>query len=360
MPQWSKFQALGYNLTERDMERLIPQIMSQYDEARKIINRRLRDMYAKHLSAKTPAEYYNTMLQYNRLEKLLTQVTRDYAVYSSPAGKLVGQSGELALSNNYYRMQYATNWLSPSVVFGPLPNELLQISVYGSQDAYRKYTKSIMEKIYGSGGLYMPQSGTLTSLLTTNRTKEVEAITRAITNGLLQGNSYNKVSKEISQIIGEYVRDKAGNINATGAKANAIRIARTEGTRIMGDAALMNTEYARSEGLEVRRVWNATLDMRTRQVHATLDNKEEDNDGGWDTSAGRTTGPGRFGSVGQNVNCRCTTFESINGSRPDLRRGRNPVTGKNEVFDYKSFDEWAEENNVKRKKNGQLYVPNSA
>jgi hypothetical protein len=41
---------------------------------------------------------------------------------------------------------------------------------------------------------------------------------------------------------------------------------------------------------------------------------------------------------------------------PKARRGRDPVTGQNQVFDYKTFEQWAREKGLKRNKYGKLYA----
>jgi hypothetical protein len=351
---WKNFQDQGFRLTEQDIENLTPFIFNIYQNSIKDIKKDLQSVYSKILSGVKPEEYYNTMLKYDRLTKLLDSVTKQYNDYSKQAGKLIGQSGEISAANNFYRMQYTHNWLVSGIDFALIPDDIVQMSVYGSIEAYKKYQDSILEKIYGSANIYMPKYGTLSNLLATSRSKEIAAITQKITQGLLTGKNYRSVAADVSNIIGVFIRDKNGNINATGAMANALRIQRTETTRIMSDAALANTNYARSKGIEVVRIWNATLDNRTRPAHSKLDDKPENKAGVWESQAGTVSGPGNFNSVGQNVNCRCTTFESVNGSKPTLRRGRNPLTGKNEVFDYKSFDDWAKENGLKENKFGKL------
>lgn len=347
---WKSFQDSGFRLTEQEIEKLTPYILKQYELAIKDINSQLQKIYANFLTGIKPADYYNEMIKYDRLNKLLTQITREYNQYSIKAGRTVMQAVELGMTNQFYRSLYSFTWLS-NVSFGTIPSDLIQIAVYGSLEAYKTYQGSVLEKIFGSAGQYMPRSGTLSSFLTNNRKKEIEGIQRVITQGLLNGQGYMATSNSIKDVIGRFLKDKSGNINTTGAMANALKIVRTESTRVMNDAAMMNTEKGRSEGLEIRRFWIATLDGRTRQLHGQLDGQFEDDNGMWN---GDVAGPGRFSTVGQNVNCRCSTGESVNGSKPTLRRGRNPQTGENEVFNYKTFDQWAEDNNMNYDSNGKL------
>jgi len=355
---WKSFREESFRLTEDGVQKLVPYIVEQYKLAQRSIDAELKTVYAEILSGVKPEDYYNTMLKYNRLSSLLDNVTRQYIKFSKQAGLFVGRAGELSASNNFYQSQFSTNWLVPGIDFALIPNDLIQISVYSSVEAFKRYEASILKKIYGSGSKYFPQAGTLSEFLVSHRIKEVEQIQRSITQGLIQGKSYTYTSNTIKDVIGRFLV-KDGIENTTGAIANSLRIVRTESARIMSDAADMNTEYARSEGVEIVRVWLASLDMRTRPVHARLDNKPENEDGIWQTSAGDTRGVGRFGSIGQNINCRCTTYESVNGSEPSIRRGRNPVTGENEVFSFKDFEQWAKDNNVTKNKFGQLVAKNT-
>jgi len=71
----------------------------------------------------------------------------------------------------------------------------------------------------------------------------------------------------------------------------------------LNNASQINTEYARSKGVDVVRVWLATLDTRTRGSHAGLDSKPENKAGGWNIGGDFATAPGGFGLVKNNVNC---------------------------------------------------------
>jgi hypothetical protein len=348
---WKQFSDGAFRLTEKEVEALVPEILGQYRQAMKSIDDQLKNMYSKILSTVDKSDYYNEMLKFNRLEKLLAQISKDYAAFSRKAGVLTGQTGQISASNAFYRKQYAVNWLAP-IDFAVIPKDIIQMSVYGSADAYKRYKKSL-EAIYGPASQYMPKYGTLSNLLKNHRVDEIAGINRAITQGLINGHGYKKTSSAVRDVIGRILK-KDGVLHTSGAMASAMNIVRTESTRIMNDASLSNTEYARSEGVDIRRIWDATFDNRTRQVHGNLDDKAEDDNGMFHSQAGLVSGPGRFSSVKQNARCRCTTFESVNGSKPTIRRGRNPETGENEVFSYTDFSTWAKNNGLKVNKFGEI------
>jgi len=353
---WKKFQDDAFRLTENEIESLIPEIVGQYRLAIRDINSELQKVYTTILDGVAKEDYHNVMLKYDRLTKLLDTVTKQYSGYSRKVGITTGEVGRIAMSNNFYRIQFTKEWLVPGLSFSIIPEDLIQTSVYGSIEAFKRYESSLKSKIFGSGGLYYPQAGTLSEFLASNRAKEIASIQREITQGLIRGNSYTKTSNNLKNIIGQFIK-KDGEIHTTGAMANSMRIVRTESTRILNDASLANTNYARSEGVDVVRVWLATLDTKTRGSHAGLDSQPENKAGGWNIGGDFATAPGGFGLVKNNANCRCTTFESVNGSKPTIRRGRNPATGKNELFEYKDFDKWADGNGLKKNKFGEYYDP---
>ncbi len=351
---WKNFQAEAFRLTEEEIDGMTPYILAHYKKASEDILKELENVHSKILLNANPDDYYGLMLKQNRLESLLFTVNRQYINYATKAGEEINSIATASMSNTFYRLQYANAWLIPEISFAILPDDLIQLSVFGSVEAWKRYETSVKLKIFGDPKKYFPRAGTISELLAKSRARELESINRTITQGLIKGQSYHKTARELKDIISTFVK-KNGVEKAKGAIANSLRIVRTETTRIMNDGAYANTMYARSQGVNIKRVWSATLDRRTRPAHAALDDKEENENGMWISPAGETSAPGRFNSVGQNVNCRCTTFEAIDGYRPSIRSGKNPVTGEYENFSYKNFEDWAKANNLEKNQYGQYY-----
>jgi len=61
-----------------------------------------------------------------------------------------------------------------------------------------------------------------------------------------------------------------------------------------------------------------------------------------------------FFAVAQN--CRCTTIDIIDGERPALRTGRDPVTNENTTFDWKNFDDWSKDHGLTKNVYGEIYT----
>ncbi len=352
---WEKFQLEGFELTEQDTVALTKDTIRQYKLAIKDINESIKTQYAKYLASVNKDNFYNEMLKFNRLEKLQAEVIKEYTEYSLKAGVNIGNIGRISMSNMYYRTQYQFEWLEPVLKMPVLPKDLINISVFGSDKAFRSYTASMKPTIFGVGTEYMPKAGTLSSLLKKNRTVELKQIIDTITNGLVQGTSYTNMAKSIRDVIGTTLI-KDGKLHTSGSIANAMRVVTTENTRIMNDASFAAAQSAKAQGLDIKKMWLATLDSGTRPVHANLDDQVQELDKPFQSSAGEVMRPGQFADVGNNARCRCSVVDILNNKKPSIRRGRNPATGENEVFEYKSFKDWSKEKKIKENKYGQMYI----
>lgn len=345
---WSKFQQDGFVLTQKETIDLNKQVLNEYRLAKKAIDADIKEAYLKHLTGVHPDDYYNEMINFNRLRTLQAQITTEYVKHSRNAGTKIAQLLKLAMSNLYYRKIYADQWLVPGMKVGILPRDLIDLTIYGLDSQYKKITKHI-EAVFGAKGNYVPQLGTLTDLLKGNRNKELQSIQRAITQGLTRGQSYTAMSKEIKAIIGTATPE-----GFTGAMANAQRIVRTEGTRTLNAGAYANTKYAESQGIDIKKQWDAALDNRTRSSHGRLDGVRMLPDEYFRIGSDQALYPGTFDLVKNNVFCRCAIIDIINDQNPQIRRGRDPVTGENEVFDFKSYDDWIKEKGLTKNIHGEI------
>jgi hypothetical protein len=294
-------------------------------------------------------------MKFNRLQKLQDEVKALYNTYSNKAGLITENISFVGFSNSYYISQYAASWMG-SFPIGILPYNLAEFAVYGMADSWKSITKS-MEDIYGDASLYKAKSSTLLELLTQNKNKELLKIQNVITQGLLQGKGYVKLVEDIKNIIG-VTAIKNGEITATGAKSNAMRIIRTESNRTMNAGHYANSKYLDSIGLDVKRRLVSVLDNRTRGQSARMDGQEVGVDEPFKYPGGATAMyPGNTGIAAYDINDRESVIDIIDGNEPEIRLGRNPVTGENETFSYKNFDEWRKENKLIKNKYGEILFP---
>lgn len=347
---WKTFQQDAFNLTDKEIKRLTKAVLQQYRDAEKAITAQLKKIYLNTLSGVKPEDYYKIMLQRDRLKNLLKQIKAEYSKFSISAGVIQKQIANLAFSNVYYRKLYASQWIIKKAVFGLLPKNLIELTTLGTEQAW----KNIRDSKFGSKLAYVPQKGSLLELLGNNRTKEIANIRTAITQSLVNGHGFGEAVNNIRRAIGQEKKVN-GVTKFTGAKSNALRIIRTETNRIQNMGSYAASKELESEGIKVERKLVAVLDNKTRPQSASMDGQKVGIDepfrypGGITAMTPGTTGVARF-----DINDREAVIDIIDGESPQIRRGRNPVTGKNEVFEYKDFDQWAKNNNLTKNYYGQV------
>lgn len=341
---WKKFQEESFDLTRAEVESYIPDIIKQYQEAKKSIDSMIRAQYDKYLNAVGTENYYNEMIKYDRLLNLEKQIYSEYVYYSKNAEKYIKGALQTGFSNQYYLSAYTTAWLAPTAKIGLLPPALIELATLGTASSWKSITKAVTEK-YGPASLYKPQYGTLSDLLYKNRMAELTKISETITQSLVRGQSYTQTSRALADIIGISTTTD-GIKNFSGAMANAMRILDTESTRVMNDAAFANTMNLQSQGINVKKIWIATKDTKTRPEHARLDGIIKEVDKYFFIGSDKALKPGGFSQVKNVVNCRCAMGDIIDDKAPSLMRGRDPVTGENEVLNYSNYMQWAEDKGI--------------
>ena len=88
----------------------------------------------------------------------------------------------------------------------------------------------------------------------------------------------------------------------------SMRIVRTEGNRIYNAAALDCGKGAKERGCDLVKVWDSTLDMKTRPTHRECDGQVRELDEGFKNSNGEAKAPGQFGIASEDINCRCAVL----------------------------------------------------
>lgn len=329
-------QQRAYSETEKEVLYLNKLMLEQYNKAQTEIIEQLEKIYGKYLTTADPQDYYNIMIQYDRLNKLLTDVQKTYSYYSAESGNYTQQLSSLSMSNVYYRQHYILEWFTP-ISFNFLDRQLVELSVTGTQEAWKAISKK-----YKDINVYVPKYGTLTELLYSNKIEDLSKLQRVITQGFIQGQSVKQLSANISDLMSN-----------AGFKAD--RIARTESARTANLGNYAATQDAISQGVDIKKQWIATLDDRTRSSHAALDGQIKEQDEYFSIGGDKALLPMQFTQAKNNINCRCTIVDVVDGVSPQARGGRNPRTGEPEYFEFKTFDAWAKDHNLKKNKYGEYY-----
>jgi hypothetical protein len=308
------------------------QIGSVYNSALKDIKSDIAKSYAKILSGVKPENYYNEMIKFDRLKKLENSIIETYRPYANQIGKTIEASSVQSFSNTYYYNQYNLNWVAP-YNYVTLPNDALQLSVYRNREA-------VIKALTPQSQALIPKTPkNLTQWIATNKLDEVNKIFDTIDQGLLTGKSYKETAKELTDTF-------------DGFKDNSLRTVRTEGHRNMESGSFTQWEKAKEKGVEGYRLMLAVKDTNTRTQSIKVDRKRDNGEGFLYPDGNRYFIPGNTGIAKWDINDRETTIEVVDGVEPLVERGRDPVTGKNEVIDFQSYDQWAFSKGLRRDKNG--------
>ena len=150
-----------------------------------------------------------------------------------------------------------------------------------------------------------------------------------ISRGITTGMPYIDVARNVSNRIGVGMR-------------KAYTIARTEGGRVATEAKLDSMAAAKEKGADIVKVWDATLDKKTRPVHRELDGKHVELDEEFEYTrdgGGTVTAPHHFGRAALDVNCRCALLSVPRWDIDDEYTKRDNITGK--LIQAKNYKDWA-------------------
>ena len=343
---WIDFQRQSYELTEKELAILTKDIIENYRQVYNNVDALLKEQYLKYLSAVNTADYYNELIKYNRLTNLKAEISSIYLRYDKLNGQTISDILATGFQGVYNRQMFAASWLIPDLAVRAIPKDLMSLAINGTVQNWKNITQSIINR-YGSMSLYQPMTGTLAELLKANSTAGLRTILSQLSQGLVSGQSYTDITRALRRTIGETMIIN-GEKAYSGALYKTLRIVQTESNRVMNDAAYAQSMSLQADGQDVYKIWIATLDDRTRDTHAELDGEKIRPDEEFVTSDGdRALSPGNFREASNNINCRCSIAEVIGDFMPEARRGRDPVTGENEVFSYKTYEEWAVEKGLK-------------
>ena len=197
--------------------------------------------------------------------------------------------------------------------------------------------KAILTDSKVSNGLY--------NALGVDVAKLKKTITQEISRGIASGLLYRDIARNISNV-------------SKAPLSRAKTITRTEGHRIQNTAARDSAEEAKRHGADLVKVWDATLDGKTRDSHRRVDGEIRELNEKFSNGLDRPGDP--VGGAAEVVNCRCL---EIHKPRWDAEGGflkRDNFTGEVLSFespkDYAEFKEnyWSKENLAYMQKTSEL------
>jgi len=304
-----KFNALD-NMTDKQLRELERILKAQYRTSLSEVQAEIAKVYVKYGTRGFLT--YSEMQKYNRLSSL----EKNLIEHLNSLYKNVSKEMFTSLGNTFSDAYLYTGFALETEAQVKLAYALIP-------------KKAIVEAIQ------TPLSGIkLSERLSTNRKQIILKTREQLVQGLIQGESINKVSRRLTEVYhGDYKKSQ--------------RIARTENNRIRNQATVDSYDHAENNGLEFKRVWLATLDSRTRDTHKKLDGQVANDKGYFQSGRYKAKAPGGFGVASEDINCRCTTrvqFDDVD--EPKERRARDE-DGKGIIIPYTTYPEWVK-NRVKK------------
>ncbi len=307
------------------------ELVKSYTKALKDIRKKLDSLYKKFLTLEEPTKAQLT--QFMRLSKIEKEIIDIMKPYLKANQAFIKDMTVLGIDNGYFTNAWAVDQASGlSLDWGFVDDTAVRAAA-------------------GIGG----DIGNLTGLLSTAEIKQHQKVlTDAFVN-------YNKdtikwISRDIKQGIlqGESATNVAKRIQTSGITQSfnsAMRISRTEVLRATGLSGQIAYEEARTFGVEVNEIWDATLDNRTRPDHASADGNIRNNETGFfSVPWGESLGPHRNGIAEQDIHCRCLSVGEVEGYSPELQAERDKG-----LQPRQTFNSWVKENNLTKNRFGQKY-----
>lgn len=198
--------------------------------------------------------------------------------------------------------------------------------------SYTLYSREAVERMMREDPELLPAPGRrVNSLIAQGKANrwDRKVVQSSMVQGILQGESIPNIATRISRDLGE-----------TNRKA-ALRYARTMTTGAENAGHVDAYERAQSKGIEIRQMWLATLDGRTRDSHREMDGETVEVGG---TFSNGCRFPGDPSGPAEEVwNCRCRVIAQVKGFEhdpSDLSVRRSDKMGD------MSYEEWREAHGV--------------
>ena len=304
-------QAAGEKAADKLTAQLERELIKAYAAGLKSIRAQIAEVYARY--GTDSGLTYSEMQKYNRLANLEKQIMDELKKLTGKNAKSLEVALGLIFQSGYYYTAYALeSELGLRLGFGLLNPEVIKASIQN------------------------PISGlTLNETLAKRRAEILIRLRQEITQGLINGESYKSMAERLKTTL-------------EGDAQKALLVAQTEAHRVQNEGRVASLDKATSTGLELERIWTATLDERTRQRHRELDGMVADKDGVFKFKGMTARYPGGWGVASMDIRCRCAVRGRVRGvQQSNFRSARNQSTGKSELVPNMTYAEWAALKGVK-------------
>lgn len=202
---------------------------------------------------------------------------------------------------------------------------------YGLMKQGVSITMPINQKLLVKSITYKTEDIPLSTRIYKNVEKAKTTIISEISRGLSTGMSVNDISRNLENSMGVSSR-------------KAYQLAQNEGARVRKDATIDCIKEAKKKGADLVKMWDATMDGKTRPIHAELHGKWAEVDEKFEYSGGEVFAPKEFGVPALDINCRCALLSVPRWDVDDNTRHYDNAwreNGNDKMYvDVKNYEEW--------------------
>ena len=274
-----------------------------------------------------------------KLERVYTQALEDINE------RIKTMQADELMENRVYRTQYqeALKGQIEAIL------EKLHTQEYETIEDYLKdsYTNGLVAAVYSLHGQGIPlilpidQRQVVKALVTESEISEGLYKTLGVDTKNLRDVIAQEISRGIASNMpySEIARNVA---NQTGIPMNRARsIVITESHRIQEEASQDARVEAKKRGADVVKMWDATLDGKTRDTHRRLDGQIREVDEPFEIDGKKAMQPGGFGRAEEDCNCRCVALTrarwALNESELETLKKRAEYWGLDKTDSFEEF-----------------------
>lgn len=273
-----------------DLER---EIMKNYARQLRGMRSKLADIFDKYFQEGKLD--FSEIQKYGRLSKLEQSLIKDIMELYDDDGKLIRDTLAQVYEQSYYRTAWALETETRARLgYSAVDPKTVQLSVQN------------------------PFTGlTLNDRLERHRTNLIYGLKEELTRGFVNGDTYPQISRRVKDLL-------------EGDAGKAIRIVRTESTRIYNAAQYDSILHAENQGLEMTKTWISSRDDRTRESHEELDGVTIPVDEPFEIDGDEGMFPGDFSRAENVINCRCAVQYNVVAINKPMH----------DELDGMGFDDW--------------------
>ncbi|MDQ8673500.1 phage head morphogenesis protein [Enterococcus faecalis] len=296
MSQLNKWQKELQALQKANYQKTDNQLFNVYRQSLIDIKKRLK-VYTENAESLS----FSTRLEVERLFSVADEINGILQLNSPKVEKTIKGYSAKQAEQGYYGLWYTLEQSQNVALSMPLINHDYIMNLVNAPVAGKRLSKRLYKY----------------------RDELAQNVTNNIITGLFEGKSYAEIARRINE-------------ETEASYKQALRIARTEAGRTQSTTTQKGYEEAKELGINIKKKWLATIDKHTRRTHQELDGKEVDVDEEFTIRGHSAKGPRMFGVASEDVNCRCTTIEVVDGISPELRKDNE----SKEMSEFKSYDDW--------------------